>query len=461
MKNKILIVDDENNIRRTLRLVLESEGYEVRDASNLGAARAILKEDLGWDAVLLDVKLTDGSGIDLLQEIKSNPSSRNIQVVMISGHASISDAVRATQLTAFDFLEKPLGRDKVLITVRNASDRSQTIREISRLRSEVGNRSVMLGTSVLMETLRKQISKVAPTNSRVLITGESGTGKELVAKAIHHNSSNSSGTFVKVNCAAISPQLIESELFGHEKGAFTGASSKKRGLFELASDGTIFLDEIGDMTLEAQAKVLRVLQTGEFVRVGGETTTLKTNARVLAATNKPLEEMISNGTFREDLYFRLNVFPIVTPKLSDRREDIPLLTEAFVQECCVEHGLGEKQIPQNVLDLLTGYDWPGNIRELRNIVERMVILSEADLVEADLPAEITKQSKTSAARDDLDFSKWKSLSLREFRESMEKQFVLHHLLENDWNISRTAKLLGVERTNLHKKIKSLGIVRQS
>jgi DNA-binding NtrC family response regulator len=383
---------------------------------------------------------------------------------MISGHATIEDAVAATRLGAFDFMEKPLDRNRVMVTVRNALERRRLWRELHDLRRAADARGELLGTSAVMQDLRRQIAKVAPTRSRVLITGNSGTGKELIARAIHRNSSVSAGAFVKVNCAAIPPELIESELFGHERGAFTGAVAKKRGLFEVADGGTIFLDEIGDMALPAQAKVLRVLQTGEFTRVGGEKS-LRTECRVVAATNRDLEEMVKAGTFREDLYFRLNVVPIRSPDLAERPDDIPLLVEAFVRECCDENGLGYKPVDDQVLERLKQYDWPGNVRELRNVVERLVIMSDDVIREKDLPPYLggprapgarTGQTGPQTA---IDLGRYANKSLREFREEVESEFIRIRLAEYDWNISRTAQALGIERTNLHKKLRALGIHR--
>jgi DNA-binding NtrC family response regulator len=298
----------------------------------------------------------------------------------------------------------------------------------------------------------------------VLVTGESGTGKELIARAIHRHSSVAQGSFVKVNCAAIPPELIESELFGHERGAFTGAVAKKRGLFEVADGGTIFLDEIGDMTLSAQAKVLRVLQTGEFTRVGGEKS-LRTDSRVVAATNRDLEQMVKDGTFREDLYFRLNVVPIRSPDLKERADDIPLLVESFVRECCEENGLGYKPVDEAVFETLKRYEWPGNVRELRNVVERLVIMSDEVIREKDIPPYLGgPRSATQVARPvtgetAIDLGRYAGKSLREFREEVESEFIRIRLAEFDWNISRTAQALGIERTNLHKKLRALGIHR--
>jgi two-component system, NtrC family, nitrogen regulation response regulator NtrX len=464
----ILIVDDEKNIRRTLRMVLESEGNVVHEAGSIAEAETVLARE-SIDLILLDVKLGDDNGLDLLRTLKSRGedgmSSRTseIPVVMISGHATIEDAVSATRLGAFDFMEKPLDRNRVVVTARNALERRKMWKEVHDLRRAVDARWELLGNTAVMQDLRRQIAKVAPTRSRVLITGESGTGKELIARAIHRNGSVSAGPFVKVNCAAIPPELIESELFGHERGAFTGAVAKKRGLFEVADGGTIFLDEIGDMAQSAQAKVLRVLQTGEFTRVGGEKS-LRTDCRVVAATNRDLEQMVKDGQFREDLYFRLNVVPIRSPDLKDRPDDVPLLVESFVRECCDENGLGYKPVDEPVLERLKQYDWPGNVRELRNVVERLVIMSDEVIREKDLPPYLggprpPSSQRASGPQTAIDLGRYAGKSLREFREEVESEFIRIRLAEFEWNISRTAQALGIERTNLHKKLRALGIHR--
>jgi two-component system, NtrC family, nitrogen regulation response regulator NtrX len=463
----ILIVDDEKNIRRALRMVLEGEGHVVHEADTAAAAHQLLATQ-NVDLVLLDIKLGDDNGMDVLRALKARGDdglasrTSDIPVVMISGHATIEDAVAATRLGAFDFMEKPLDRNRVMVTVHNALERRRMWREVHDLRREVDARFELLGNTSVMADLRRQIAKVAPTKSRILITGESGTGKELVARALHRNSAVSAGAFVKVNCAAIPPELIESELFGHERGAFTGAIAKKRGLFEVADGGTMFLDEIGDMTLPAQAKVLRVLQTGEFTRVGGEKS-MRTDCRTVAATNRDLEGMVKAGSFREDLYFRLNVVPIHSPSLRERADDIPLLIESFVRECCDENGFGGKPVDEGVLACLKKYDWPGNVRELRNVVERLVIMSDDVIREKDLPPYLggptSGMIRIAEAATSIDLSKYGNKSLREFREDVETEFIRHKLAEYEWNISRTAQALGIERTNLHKKLRALGIHR--
>lgn len=450
----ILVVDDEKNIRRTLRMVLEGDGYGVEDASSAERAMELLPE-LAPDLVLMDVKLPGQSGIWALERIMSGAhGGLPVPVIMISGHASFADAVHATRLGADDFIEKPIDRQRVLVSVRNALLRASLRRDLTRLREAVDEGFEMIGTSEAMKTLRAQIAKVAPTKGRVLISGESGTGKELIARALHRSSQLVDGPFVKVNCAAIPPELIESELFGHEKGSFTGAVSRKRGLFEMATGGTIFLDEIGDMSLSAQAKVLRTLQSGEVIRVGGERQ-IQVDVRVISATNQTLEELVAQGRFREDLYFRLNVVPLLSPPLRDRAEDIPMLVEHFVDHFCCENGFRSKQMAPEVLQLLQGYRWPGNVRELKNLCERLVILSGVIITLDDLPPELRSVPGTS-----LSPAAYSHLGLREFKDEMERSFILYRLKENNWNISRTASSLGIERTNLHKKIKAYDIQRQ-
>jgi DNA-binding NtrC family response regulator len=424
-----------------------------------------------------------------------------VPALVISAQASAADGARAIQLGAFDFLAKPIDRDTLLVRVRNALERRAMTREVSRLRRAVAGRYEMIGGAPIMQDLFRQIAKVAPTKGRVLITGESGTGKELIARAIHDASPLANAEFVKVNCAAIPPELIESELFGHERGAFTGAVGKKRGLFEVAHGGTIFLDEIGDMAQNAQAKVLRALQQGEIVRVGGEKV-ITVDVRVIAATNKDLGAEVASGRFREDLFFRLNVIPIRSPSLRERLDDVPLLAESFVRQCCEENGFRPKKLTAEVSARLRAYSWPGNVRELKNVIERLVIMSDDEITERDLPAymggsgpsarafapgqlapqighdgslasgsgtALTPASSSASghlaaleaeARTSLDPGRWLHLPLREFRDESEREFIKLKLREFDWNISRTAQALGIERTNLHKKLRALGIERE-
>jgi DNA-binding NtrC family response regulator len=462
MPETILIVDDEKNIRRTVSMVLEGEGYSVEEASSAEEALARLP-DLGADVILLDVQMQGMSGLEALDQLKKTSDNGGPTVVMISGHATLADAVRAVKAGAYDFLEKPLDRERLIVTLRNALERRRMAREVEGLRELTEGRWEMVGKSPAMAALYAQIAKVAPTRTRVLITGESGTGKELVARALHRESTLRSKSFVKVNCAAIPPELIESELFGHERGAFTGASARKKGLFEMADGGTIFLDEVGDMIVSAQAKVLRVLQSGEFTRVGGEQT-LKADVRVLAATNRDLQAAVAGGQFREDLYFRLAVVPLRAPALRERADDIPLLCRAFVEQICRENGLKVKTISPEALEILSAYQWPGNVRELRNVIERLVILSDEGIGVGDLPEEIVAEASRRPAVEvqaAVDLPKEaQNLPLRDLRDLVERQYIRAKLDENGWNISRTAQVLGIERTNLHKKMRALGISRE-
>ena len=350
MADTILVVDDEKNIRRTLRMVLEGEGFEVIEAGSAEEAFPMI-EDAAPDLVVLDVRLPGMSGVDALEQIRKVRSPDALPIVVISGHASLSEAVQAVQRGANDFLEKPLDRDRMLVSLKNALAMRRLARELEALKRDAGKRYEMIGESAAMKRLYSEIEKVAPTRGRVLITGESGTGKELIARAIHKLSPRTSAAFVKVNCAAIPAELIESELFGHERGAFTGAQGRKRGLFEVAHLGTLFLDEIGDMSLAAQAKVLRALQNGEITRVGGDAT-VAVDVRVIAATNKDLEAAVGKGEFREDLYFRLNVVPIKSPALRDRLEDVPGLARAFLEEFCAENGMRTKPVEAEVTEAL-------------------------------------------------------------------------------------------------------------
>jgi len=450
----VLVVDDERNIRRTLRLVLEGEGYAVEEAAAAEEIDRVL-ESAPVDLVILDVKLPGEDGLHALKRLRER--SVRLPVLMVSGHASIADAVEATRLGALDFFEKPLDRDRVLIAVRNALERASLEERVEALAARTfgAGEFELIGDSQAMQELKGAIGKVAPTSGRVLITGESGTGKELVARAVHAASRLAQGPFIKVNCAAISPGLIESELFGHERGSFSGAERRKRGLFELADGGTIFLDEIGDMSLSAQAKVLRVLQTGEFSRVGSERA-LEVDVRVIAATNTNLDEKVKAGEFREDLYYRLAVVPLETPPLRARRDDIPRLARTFIERLCRENNYPSKTFSEGALTQLQLYHWPGNVRELRNVCERLVIMSGDPIRRADLPREIDAPSDARFEVEALD-----TLTLREAREQLERALILRRLEQHDWNITHTAEVLGIERTNLHKKMKQLSIKRES
>jgi len=470
MGTTILIVDDEKNIRRAVRMVLEGEGFAVEEAQS-GEETLARLPDIAPDVILLDVQLPGISGHEVLESLRkarppedeAKPAGPEPLVIMISGHGTLADAVRATKAGAYDFLEKPLDRERLMVTLRNALERRAMAREVAGLRALAEGRFEMVGQSPAMAALYGQIAKVAPTRTRVLITGESGTGKELVARAIHRESPLRDRPFVKVNCAAIPPELIESELFGHERGAFTGAAARKKGLFELADGGTIFLDEIGDMSLSAQAKVLRVLQSGELSRVGSEST-LKVDVRVLAATNRDLQAQVGSGQFREDLFFRLAVVPLRVPPLRERAADIPLLCQAFAVQIAHENGLHPKEFAPEAIAILSAYGWPGNVRELRNVVERLIILTEGTVGGEDLPeeivAEVARRGRPLRNLGPLNLPpEAANLSLRELRDLVERQVVRAKLDENDWNISRTAQVLGLERTNLHKKMRALGIAR--
>jgi two-component system nitrogen regulation response regulator NtrX len=463
----VLVVDDEKNIRRTLEMVLGGEGYRVLEAESAEQALELIRNPRQpVDVAILDLKLPGMSGLEALERLRADEATRELPVIVVSGHATVHDAVSAIKLGASDFFEKPLNRERVLVSVRNSVRAARMSRTLEQMRGELEARYEMIGTSPPIQKLFQDIDKVAPTKASVLITGESGTGKELVSRAIHRLSPRKDAPFVKVNCAAIPRELIESELFGHERGSFTGAQGRKRGLFEQAHGGTLFLDEIGDMDLTAQAKVLRALQNGEIVRVGSEHV-IHVDVRVLAATNKDLAKAVATGTFREDLLFRLDVFPIRNPALRERPNDIPLLADAFVATFCKENGLRPKRTDPSVYDALTRRKWPGNVRELKNVVERAAILSSDVITIADLPEDPHNNPfEDDADGDDtpitatgpLDASRGR-LTLREHRDSSERAYILETLKELAWNISRASVVLGVERTNLHKKIRAYGIKR--
>ena len=447
-RSTLLVIDDEPNILTSVRRALELEDYrvEVAGSAELGLQKL---DECDIDLVLIDVVMPGMSGLEALPLIREKHP--DIFVIMMSGNATIETAVQATKGGAHDFVEKPLSSDKLLLTVQNALTISKLSRENAELRAKASAGFEMIGSSSAMKAIFDKIAKTAPTNGRVLITGHNGTGKELVARAIHDNSKRADGSFIKLNCAAIPSELIESELFGHEKGAFTGATQQRRGKFELADGGTLFLDEIGDMNPSAQAKVLRILQEGEFERVGGSET-IRVDVRVLAATNKNLEEEIAAGRFREDLYYRLNVVPIEMPPLRDRREDIAELVEHFLVGVCEANDRKRKQIDTGAVTLLMQYDWPGNVRELKNVVERLVILTgeqetitETDVQDA-LPA--VKTVKSSYQR---------GMPLKELVAAAERNIIIEALGANKNHISNTAKELHLERSHLYKKMKALGI----
>lgn len=442
----ILVVDDEEGIRRTLKGILEDEGYRVFQAEDGENALGMMEGECP-DMVLLDIWMPGRDGIDILQDIRKGWPI--VPVVMISGHGSIELAVRATKLGAYDFIEKPLSLDKVLLTIQNALRYSRLQEENLQLRQKVHPHDQVTGTSQPIQHLKEQIRIIAPTSSWVLIHGKNGTGKEVVARAIYRQSKRSNAPFIEVNCAAIPEELIESELFGHERGAFTGATQMRRGKFDLADGGTLFLDEIGDMSLSTQAKILRILQEQMFQRVGG-TKIIKVDVRVIAATNKNLEREIRAGRFREDLYHRINVIPVEVPPLGERTEDIPLLVEEFVEEFCMKNGHPRKTFDPEVIAAFQAYRWPGNVRELKNMVERLLILSRSERVVVEDLMPPVRPATPQPAPGSLE-------RLKDAREAFERKFIEERLRSLGGNISKTAEVIGVERSHLHKKIKELGI----
>ncbi len=443
----ILIVDDEESIRRSVAEILTDEGFRTRGAADAEEALAAIGESQP-DLVLLDVAMPGRDGIWVLEELRHR--NGDLPVVMMSGHGTIETAVRATKLGAYDFLEKPLSYDKLLLCVRHSLEAARLQRENRELRGEVSRSHEIVGESGVMRELKEQIAIAAPTDGWVLITGENGTGKELVARQIHILSKRADRPFVAVNCAAIPEELIESELFGHEKGAFTGAVQAKEGRFELADGGTLFLDEIGDMSLMTQAKILRILQESSFERVGG-TQPIQVNVRVIAATNKNLAVEMAEGRFREDLYYRLNVIPFHVPRLCERQDDIPALVERFLAGYSGGSG-ASKQVSPSALEMLVAYPWPGNVRELQNIVERLVLMTPRDLIDADdLPEHIRSPDRESMMRAR------GSEKLSDARAAFESDYLLEKLRANGWNISRTAEIVGLARERLSRKLRRLGL----
>jgi len=445
---RILVVDDEPGIRQSLGGVLEDEGYDVDSVESGEACLAALPSG-DFELILLDVWLPGMDGMEVLTRIQEIPPADRPVVVMISGHASIEGAVKATKLGAFDFLEKPLSIEKVSVVVKNALDHRRLALENSLFKADRDSRYRIIGESVSMKALRQQLALMAGTNGRVLIYGESGTGKELVAHAIHASSPRAAEPFVEVNCAAIPEELIESELFGHIKGSFTGAHEDKTGKFQKADGGTLFLDEVGDMSLRTQAKVLRALEEQRFEPVGAAQSA-QVDVRVVAATNKHLEDEIERGNFREDLFYRLNVIPFFVPPLRDRREDIPLLADHFLREFTTAYGRKPKELTPEAYQLLMDHHWPGNVRELKNLIERIVILNPQ--VRVDM-----RHIPLNPARRQADRPMGRFGSLQEVREAVEREYILKKLEETNGNITRTAELLGLERSNLYRKMKTLGI----
>jgi two-component system nitrogen regulation response regulator NtrX len=450
---RILVVDDEQGIRHILTQLFEYEDHEVR-ASSGGAEAIELYNDFRPDVTFLDVKMARMDGLETLSRIReSDPAA---VVVMMSGHGTINTAVEATRRGAFDFLEKPLDTERLLIVLRNALSQQGLQAENARLRGEVESRHQIVGRSFSLRQVLDRVEKVAPTDARVLVTGENGTGKELIARAIHRLSPRADAPFIEVNCAAIPSELIESELFGHMKGSFTGAVEHRARKFELADRGTHCLDEIGDMSLAAQAKVLRALQEGIITRVGGAKP-IKVDVRVLAATNKELEEEIKAGRFREDLFYRLNVIPLYVPPLRERREDIPMLVQHFGETIAKESAMKPRPFTDDAVGRLQRMDWPGNVRELRNTVERLLILSGSGTVTGDdVELLVGGHMKGGGLSSDL----LQCQTFAEFKEAAERAFIIQKLRENDWNVSETARLLDMPRSNLYKKIERYDLVRE-
>jgi two-component system nitrogen regulation response regulator NtrX len=453
MPYRILVIDDETAIREAIKMTLEYEGYRVEEArSGQDGIDKALKGP-PYDAILLDIKMPVLDGMEVLDNLKAQKVTA--PVIMVSGHGDIQTAVECTKLGAYDFLEKPLNRDKLLLSVRNATRQRQLEDENSELRERAEKEFQIVGHSTAISELKAQIERAAPTKATVLITGESGTGKELVARDIHRRSSRASMPFIQVNCAAIPEELIESELFGHEKGSFTGAIRKQTGKFVAADGGTIFLDEVGDMSLRTQAKVLRVLQDGEVEPVGAATV-VNVDVRVIAATNKDLTEEMRNGKFREDLFYRLNVIPIRTPPLRERVEDIPVLATHFAGLFAEEYNKKPKHFSPAASKALQQAAWRGNVRELRNLVERLVIMAPGDTIDiTDLPAEFFR------APADIISGALKLSTLQEFKDQAEKSFILAKLREYGWNVSKTAEAIDTPRSNLYKKIEQYNIKRES
>jgi two-component system nitrogen regulation response regulator NtrX len=442
--HNILIIDDERGIRESLQGILEDEGYTAM-VTESGESGLELVRQKPFDVVLLDIWLPGIDGLETLEKIKEGDDGP--EVIMISGHGTIETAVRATKLGAYDFLEKPLSLEKTLIVVKNAAEARRLRAENRELKRQAHTRSAIVGDSVPMKALRQQIALMAPTNGRVLIYGESGTGKELVARAMHAQSLRKDAMFVEVNCAAIPEDLIESELFGHRKGAFAGAAADKEGKFQKAHEGTLFLDEVGDMSLKTQSKVLRTLDEQRLSPVGSDAS-VRVDVRVIASTNKNLEDEISTGNFREDLFYRLNVIPFYVPPLRDRKEDIPQLTRHFLKEFGAEYSRRPKELTEDAIEALMRYSWPGNVRELRNVIERIVIMNPTAtrLDRKHLPPLVYRERRSGGFA-----------SLSQARAAYERDYILKKLDENHGNVSRAAEVLGLERSHLYRKMKTLGI----
>jgi two-component system nitrogen regulation response regulator NtrX len=469
MKPRVLVIDDEAAIRDSLRMILEYEHYDFVGASSGPEGLAIVKRDPP-NVILLDIKMPGMNGLETLAEIRKVDEA--LPVAMISGHGTITDAMQATRLGAFDFIEKPFTSERVLVTIAKGLELRELRQENRELKLAMESKYEIVGKSPALLKVLDAVRRAAPTDATVLLLGESGVGKELVARAIHRNSRRAAQRFIQVNCAAIPEELIESELFGHEKGSFTGATEKQIGKFEQADRGTIFLDEIGDMSQKTQAKVLRVLQEQEVERLGSART-IKVDVRVIAATNKHLEDAIQRGEFREDLYFRLNVIPIVVPPLRERREDIPALVEHFARHFSEEHNVRRRFDPR-ALEALQNYRWRGNIRELRNTIERLVIMSDREVIGVnDLPPDlgVSRPLAQSAAASGMSPNAEPAGAkipvregvgtLREFKDASERSFLVQKLRENNWNISKTAEVIDTPRSNLYKKLEQYGIKQET
>ncbi|MCX6168026.1 MAG: sigma-54 dependent transcriptional regulator [Ignavibacteriales bacterium] len=447
----ILVIDDEREICESIKMILEYEDYLVDYTTD--SYKGLQKIEFGnYDTLLLDIQMPGKNGFEVLNWL--HEKEIELKVIMISAHASVENAVKSTKLGAFDFLEKPIDRDKLLISVRNAVDQTNLVKENKKLKSELSGSEIIIGNSEVIQTIHETISRVAKTDARVLITGENGTGKELVAQEIHRLSVRANKDLIEVNCAAIHHELIESELFGHEKGSFTGAIKQHTGKFEQANGGNLFLDEIGDMSLQAQAKVLRAIEEGKIERVGGNSK-IEVDVRIISATNKDLQEEIKKGNFREDLFHRLNVIPIHVPPLRERKDDIPLLVEHFSKIICEKNKFSPKRYSDAALKALQTLQWKGNVRELRNVVERIVIMvPKSEINEKDVS--IFTQSSNSNVDDLLNISN----SFQEFKEKAEKAFIIKQLNANGWNISKTADILGIQRSHLYNKLKKYEIEKE-
>ncbi len=457
MKPRILVIDDEAAIRDSLRMIIEYEGYEFVGAASGPEGIAVVEREAP-DLVFLDIKMPGMDGFDVLERIKA---VSDVPIVMISGHGTGATGADAVRRGAFDFIDKPPDTDRLLVTIRNALEKSRMSAEVHQLRRAVETKHEMVGESFEIRQVMEAVRRAAPTNATVLIQGESGVGKELVARAIHRNSLRSRERFVQVNCAAIPEELIESELFGHEKGSFTGATEKQIGKFEQADKGTIFLDEVGDMSLKTQAKVLRVLQEGEVERVGSART-IRVDVRVIAATNKHLETEIEKGTFREDLFFRLSVIPIFVPPLRERAGDIPVLVQHFLEMLARDNNFRRRRVGPEAMEALKRYRWKGNVRELRNVLERAIIMTAGDTITiADLPEALRFDGGPAAPDNEEEAKPASAATLREFKESSERSFLVQKLRENAWNISRTAEVIGTPRSNLYKKLEFYKISQET